>query len=225
MIEAKGVCLEYPDGTKAVKNIELSVKPGELVYITGPSGSGKTSLLKLFMGEEYPTAGSLRVLGQHISRGQASRIRGLRRMIGPVFQDFRLIKGRTALENVMLGMRFLDIPSGCIRENAGNALKKVGLEQKMLSLVEHLSWGECQRVAIARAVSREPVLIIADEPTGNLDKDNALNILELLKSFRDDNKAIIITTHATHLIEDDRYAVHIRMDNGNMIMERPGELR
>jgi cell division transport system ATP-binding protein len=225
MIEAKGVCLEYPDGTRALKNIELSVKPGELVYITGPSGSGKTSLLKLFMGAEYPTAGSLRVLGQHICRGQASRIGNLRRMIGPVFQDFRLIKGRTALENVMLGMRFLDIPSGCIRENAGNALKKVGLEQKMLSLVEHLSWGECQRVAIARAVAREPVLIIADEPTGNLDKNNALNILELLKSFRDDNKAIIITTHATHLIEDDRYAVHIRMDNGNMIMERPGELR
>ena len=88
-----------------------------------------------------------------------------------------------------------------------------------------MSWGECQRVAIARAVAREPVLIIADEPTGNLDKNNALNILELLKSFRDDNKAIIITTHVTHLIEDDRYAVHIRMDNGNMIMERPGELR
>jgi len=222
MIEAKGVCLEYPDGTKAIKNIELSVKPGELVYITGPSGSGKTSLLKLFMGEEYPTVGSLRVLGQHISRGQASRIRGLRRMIGPVFQDFRLIKGRTALENVMLGMRFLDIPSGCIRENAGNALKKVGLEQKMLSLVEHLSWGECQRVAIARAVSREPVLILADEPTGNLDKDNALNILELLKSFRNDNKAIIITTHATHLIESEKDTGLILMDNGTMSRERVG---
>ena len=224
MIEAKGVCLEYPDGTRALKNIELSVKPGELVYITGPSGSGKTSLLKLFMGAEYPTAGSLRVLGQHISKGQASRIRGLRRMIGPVFQDFRLIKGRTALENVMLGMRFLDIPSGCIRENAGNALKKVGLEQKMLSLVEHLSWGECQRVAIARAVAREPVLIIADEPTGNLDKNNALNILELLKSFRDTNRAIIITTHATHLIESEKDAGLILMDNGTMSRERVGVL-
>jgi len=222
MIEAKGVCLEYPDGTRALKNIELSVKPGELVYITGPSGSGKTSLLKLFMGAEYPTAGSLRVLGQQIYRGQASGIRNLRRMIGPVFQDFRLIKGRTALENVMLGMRFLDIPSGCIRGNAVNALKKVGLEQKMLSLVEHLSWGECQRVAIARAVSRDPALIIADEPTGNLDKDNALNMLELLKSFRDANRAIIITTHATHLIESEKDAGLILMDNGTVSRERVG---
>lgn len=222
MIEAKGVCLEYPDGTKALKNIELSVKPGELVYITGPSGSGKTSLLKLFLGVEYPTSGSLRVLGQHISGGQASRIRNLRRMIGPVFQDFRLIKGRTALENVMLGMRFLDISPGCIRENAGDALKRVGLEQKMLSLVENMSWGECQRVAIARAMAREPALIIADEPTGNLDKDNAVNILELLKSFRDVNRAIIITTHATHLIENEKDAGLIRMDNGTMSRERVG---
>jgi len=124
----------------------------------------------------------------------------------------------------MLGMRFLDIPSGCIRENAGNALKKVGLEQKMLSLVEHLSWGECQRVAIARAVAREPVLIIADEPTGNLDKNNALNILELLKSFRDTNRAIIITTHATHLIESEKDAGLILMDNGTMSRERVGVL-
>lgn len=219
MIEARGVCLKYPNGTMALKNIELSIEPGELVYITGPSGSGKTSLLKLFMGIEFPTAGSLRVLGQHISRGQASGIRSLRTMIGPVFQDFRLIKGRTALENVILGMRFLDTPPGLIRKNARNALEKVGLGQKMLSLVEHMSWGECQRVAIARAVAREPALIIADEPTGNLDKDNAVNILELLKSFGDANRAVIITTHATHLIEGERHARHIRINNGTMSQE------
>lgn len=140
-------------------------------------------------------------------------------MIGPVFQDFRLIKGRTALENVILGMRFLDTPPGLIRKNARNALEKVGLEQKMLSLVEHMSWGECQRVAIARAVAREPALIIADEPTGNLDKDNAVNILELMKSFGDANRAVIITTHATHLIEGERHARHIRINNGTMSQE------
>lgn len=222
MIEAKGVFLEYPEGTIALKNIELSIEAGELLYITGPSGSGKTSLLKLFMGSEFPTAGSLKVLGQDISRGQASKIRNLRRMIGPVFQDFRLIKGRTALENVMLGMRFLDVSPGHIKKSAESSLEKVGLEQKMLSLVEHMSWGECQRVAIARAVVREPALIIADEPTGNLDKDNALNILELLKSFRYANRAIIITTHATHLIENEMDAGLIRMDNGALTRERVG---
>ncbi len=223
MIEAKGVCLQYPEGTTALQNIDLKIEPGELVYITGPSGSGKTSLLKLLMGVEYPTVGTLTVLGQPMSKGQAAGIRRLRRLIGPVFQEFRLIKGRTALENVMLGMRFLDVPHGSIRESARNALERVGLGQKTLSLVEHMSWGECQRVAIARAVARRPELIIADEPTGNLDKDNAINILELLKSFKDSKTTIIVTTHATHLIEGEKAARHIRMYNGNMSWERLDE--
>lgn len=220
MIKAKGVFLKYPEGTTALQNIDLQIEPGELVYITGPSGSGKTSLLKLFMGVEYPTSGMLTVLGQPMHMGQAAEIRKLRKLLGPVFQEFRLIKGRTAIENVMLGMRFLDVPPGQIKESASAALIKVGLGQKALSLVEHLSWGECQRVAIARAVARKPALIIADEPTGNLDKDNALNILELLKSFRDKKTAVIITTHATHLIEVEKTARHMRMDNGNISWER-----
>lgn len=220
MIEAKGVCLKYPEGTMALQNIDLQIGPGELVYITGPSGSGKTSLLKLLMGVEYPTSGALTVLGQAVAKGQAAGIRQLRRSIGPVFQEFRLIKGRTAVENVMLGMRFLDVPHRRIKEDANNALIKVGLGQKTLSLVEHLSWGECQRVAIARAVARKPALIIADEPTGNLDKDNALHILELLKAFKDSKTTVIITTHATHLIESEKEARHLRMDNGNMSWER-----
>lgn len=220
MIEAKGVCLKYPEGTMALQNIDLQVGPGELLYITGPSGSGKTSLLKLMMGVEYPTSGSLTVLGQAMAKGQAAGIRQLRRSIGPVFQEFRLIKGRTAVENVMLGMRFLNIPHRHIKEEANNALTRVGLGQKTLSLVEHLSWGECQRVAIARAVARKPALIIADEPTGNLDKDNALHILELLKAFKDNKTTVIITTHATHLIENEKAARHLRMDNGNMNWER-----
>jgi cell division transport system ATP-binding protein len=222
MIEAKGVCLEYPEGTRALKNIELHIEAGELIYITGPSGSGKTSLLKLFMGELYPTSGTLKVLGQPILKGQAEGIRRLRMMIGPVFQEFRLIKGRTAIENVMLGMRFLDLPHGQIKEDAYKALVKVGLGEKRFSLVEHMSWGECQRVAIARAVARRPALIIADEPTGNLDKKNALNILELLNSFKDNKTTVIVTTHATHLIEGEKNARHLVMDSGNMRWERLG---
>jgi cell division transport system ATP-binding protein len=220
MIEAKGVCLKYPEGTMALQNIDLQIGQGELVYITGPSGSGKTSLLKLMMGVEFPTSGALTVLGQAVTKGQAAGIRKLRRSIGPVFQEFRLIKGRTAVENVMLGMRFLNISQRNIKEDANNALVKVGLGQKTLSMVEHLSWGECQRVAIARAVARKPALIIADEPTGNLDKDNALNILELLKAFKDNKTTVIITTHATHLIESEKEARHLRMDSGIMSWER-----
>jgi cell division transport system ATP-binding protein len=220
MIEAKGVCLKYPEGTMALQNIDLQIGQGELVYITGPSGSGKTSLLKLMMGVEFPTSGALTVLGQAVAKGQTAGIRQLRRSIGPVFQEFRLIKGRTAVENVMLGMRFLNISQRNIKEDANNALVKVGLGQKTLSMVEHLSWGECQRVAIARAVARKPELIIADEPTGNLDKDNALNILELLKAFKDNKTTVIITTHATHLIESEKEARHLRMDSGIMSWER-----
>ena len=133
MIEAAGVSLRYSDGTIALNKFDLSVEPGELLYVIGHSGSGKTSLLKLFMGMEYPTSGSLKVLGQPIQKGQASGIRQLRRKIGPVFQEFKLIQGRTALENVMLGMRFLELSSRQIKENARNAIIKVGLEHKALS--------------------------------------------------------------------------------------------
>lgn len=220
MIEAKGVSLRYGDGTLALKDINLEVEPGELVYITGPSGSGKTSLLKIFMGMEYPTSGSLKVLGQSITKGESRKIREIRRRIGPVFQEFKLIAGRTAMENVIMGMRFLGISPRQMRENASNALTRVGLAHKTLSHVENLSWGEAQRVAIARAVARKPSLILADEPTGNLDHTNALNILELLTSFKDKNTSVIITTHATHLIEGQRNATFIRVDEGNISIER-----
>jgi len=222
MIEARGVSLKYPEGTVALHNIDMKIESGELIYITGPSGSGKTSLLSLLMGIEYPTTGTLRVLGYPIISGQAVDIRELRRLIGPIFQEFRLIRGRTAIENVMLGMRFLNISPRELKNEAHDALVKVGLGQKLQSLVEHMSWGECQRVAIARAVARKPALIIADEPTGNLDKENATKILEILRSFKDKKTTVIITTHATHLIEGDKDSRHIQMDNGNMSWERLG---
>ncbi|NLO25503.1 MAG: ABC transporter ATP-binding protein [Clostridiales bacterium] len=220
MIELAGVSLKYPDGTLALKGIDLEIGSGELIFITGPSGSGKTSLLKLLMGMEYPTSGALRVLGQPIVKGQESRIRRLRKRIGPVFQEFRLIQGRTVLENVMMGMRFLGLPNRQIKQSAQSALVRLGLEHKTKSRVGNLSWGEAQRVAIARAVARRPRLILADEPTGNLDHDNALIILDLLTSFRDTNTTVIITTHATHLIEHQQDAAFIRMNDGNVTVER-----
>lgn len=220
MIKAEKVGLTYHDGTVALKDIDLQIKAGGLVYITGRSGSGKTSLLKLFMGMEYPTQGNLTILGQRIVKGRVEGIRRLRMKIGPVFQEFRLIDGRTALENVILGMRFLDIPGRQMKDDAYTALVRVGLEHKISSLVENMSWGERQRVAIARAVARKPALILADEPTGNLDRENAMNILELLNSFKDKDTSVIITTHATHLIGTVNDASHIRIENGNLKWER-----
>ena len=220
MIKAEKVGLMYPDGTVALKDIDLQIEAGDLVYITGRSGSGKTSLLKLFMGMEYPTQGNLTILGQPIAKGRTEGIRRLRMKIGPVFQEFRLIDGRTALENVILGMRFLDIPGRQMKDDAFAALERVGLEHKISSLVENMSWGERQRVAIARAVVRKPALILADEPTGNLDRENAMNILELLDSFKDRETSVVITTHATHLIGAANGAGHIRIEEGNLKWER-----
>jgi cell division transport system ATP-binding protein len=222
MIEAKGVSLKYNDGTMALKDVNLEIKPGELVYITGPSGSGKTSLLKLLMGTQYPTTGTLEVLGQTMKKGNSRRIRKLRKTFGPIFQEFKLIEGRTALENVMMGMRFLGISPRKMKEEAHNALERVGLAHKERSKVENLSWGEAQRVAIARAVARKPVLILADEPTGNLDHENALNILHILTSFLDSNTAVVITTHATHLIEGQDNATYVRVHKGEIAVERRG---
>ncbi len=223
MIEAKAVSLIYPDGTKALKNINLQIRPGELVYITGPSGSGKTSLLKLLIGMEYISEGELTVLNERMSKENEKRIRTLRKSMGPVFQEFKLIDGRTALENVGMGMRFLGIAPGRMKEEAESALKRVGLEHKIHTRVEHLSWGEAQRVAIARAVARKPVLILADEPTGNLDHDNAINILKLLTSFLDNNTAVVITTHATHLIEGAKNATFVRVNRGEISIEHSEE--
>ncbi|NLZ82099.1 MAG: ATP-binding cassette domain-containing protein [Clostridiales bacterium] len=220
MITANKVSLRYPDGTVALRDIDLHINKGEMVFITGPSGSGKTSLLKLFLGMEYPSVGRLTIMGKPMEKGHNKDMRYLRRNIGPVFQEFKLIEGRSSLENVMTGMRFLGSNPKKIKDEAYKALVKVGLEDKIKSKVENLSWGQQQRVAIARAVARNPAIILADEPTGNLDKDNALHILSLLKEFKNNNTTVVITTHATHLIENVQGITYLHMDNGSIAVER-----
>lgn len=222
MIEVKDVSLRYRDGTLALNNINLIIGESELVYLIGPSGSGKTSLLKLIMGMEYPTSGIVRVMGQSIPEEKPEDLRNMRKRIGPVFQELKLVPGRSAMENVLMGIRFLDFSRQEIKENAADALEKVGLAHKANSMVENLSWGEAQRVAIARAIARKPGLILADEPTGNLDHDNAVNILNILASFRQKNTSVIVATHATHLIENQRNITIIRMSSGNLTVEKRG---
>lgn len=224
MIKSNKMSLTYGDGTVALKDINLEIQSGDIVYITGPSGSGKTSLLKLFMGIEYPTTGSLEVLNLQMNKSEANSINKLRRLMGPVFQEFKLIKGRTSLENTMLGMRFLGISPKEIKRASNDALVRVGLEHKKDSLVEHLSFGETQRVGIARAIARKPAIILADEPTGNLDIDNARKILDLLASLSDSDTTVIITTHATHLIDEIQEGKFIKVDNGSITMESRGEV-
>ncbi|NLG87978.1 MAG: ATP-binding cassette domain-containing protein [Clostridiaceae bacterium] len=222
MIKARNVSLVYRDGTVALDDVNLDLHAGGLYYVIGPSGSGKTSLMKLLIGIEFPTTGFLEVMGQPMRKRETAKIRKLRRDIGPVFQEFKLISGRTAIENVIMGMRFLDIPMNKAKELAKNALVRVGLEHKAFTLVDRLSYGEAQRVAIARAVARRPALILADEPTGNLDHDNAVKIFRLLESFKDRNTTVLITTHATHLIGGCNADALLCVEKGKISIERRG---
>ena len=219
MIRAEGLALTYSTGTEAVHPCDFHIDSGELVFIIGPSGSGKTSLLKLFIGSETLTEGHLEILGQSMT-GSNRKIQKIRQMIGPIFQDFRLIPKKSALENVMLGLRFLPKIHENIRTTSEEALVRVGLSHKIKSHVDTLSWGECQRVAIARAMVRKPKLVLADEPTGNLDNDNAVHILKLLMDLQDADTTVILTTHATHLIQDIKDATFIHMNQGQMRVER-----
>jgi len=222
MIHAIQASLTYRDGTQALKTFDLHIPKGELVYITGPSGSGKTSLLKLIMGIEFTSTGTLEVLGQAMAQHHEGAIRRMRKQVGPVFQDFRLLEGRSVLDNVLLGMRFLDVKPHDRMARAEESIHRVGLEHKRHHPISNLSWGECQRVSIARAVARNPVLIVADEPTGNLDKDNAVHILRLLESFKSKETTVVITTHATHLMNAEQPVLHLTMEAGHLNAERRG---
>lgn len=214
MIRAEECRLVYNEGTCALEKFDLEINRGENVLIVGPSGSGKTSLLKLVMGMVYPTQGNFVVLGQNISKDQSKAIRKLRTQIGPIFQDFRLLSGRSVLDNVVLGMRFLSFSQSEMKVNATEAIERVGLGHKIHHDIDRLSWGECQRVAIARAISRKPKLIVADEPTGNLDEENAINVLKLLTSLSDSETTVLITTHATHLVKHVHATKVLMMNNG-----------
>lgn len=216
MIRANDASLIYRDGTQALKAFDLEIGKGEIVYITGPSGSGKTSLLKLLMGIEFTSTGTVEVLGQRMQSREEGAIRAMRKRIGPVFQDFRLMEGRSVYENVVLGMRFLDLSAADMKRQAEESIVSVGLEHKLRQSVDNLSWGECQRVTIARAVARKPALIIADEPTGNLDQNNALQILRLLTAFGNATTTVVITTHATHLLSMVPAGRHLTMASGHL---------
>lgn len=219
MIEANKLSLQYKDGTFGLKEATLKITDGKLVYITGTSGSGKTSFIKMLLGIEKPTGGELNVLGMDMKSISHGELRSLRQKIGPVFQDFKLLDGRTACENVMTGLRFLNLEREEMYQRTLAALEKVGLSHKVHSIVENLSYGERQRVAIARAVARKPVLIIADEPTGNLDKSNSIIVLDLLKTFVSPETTVVITTHATHLLDREKDYIHITVEDGRMSLE------
>jgi len=180
--------------------VSFEVARGEFVFITGPSGAGKSTLLRLFLRQELPTAGTILVHGRDVATLSPSKVPALRRSIGVVFQDFKLIRRKTALENVAYVLNVAGIPRAEQKRRAYLALKGVGLQHRLHVTPEVLSGGEQQRVAIARAVVNDPELLLADEPTGNLDPDLAVEIMRLFREINARGTTIVVATHDRDLI-------------------------
>ena len=201
MIEFTDVVKHYPEGTHALRGVSMQIEDGEFVFLVGPSGSGKSTILKLITGELKPTSGKVHVNGYSMERIRKREVPYLRRTIGVVFQDFRLIKKKTVYENVAFVMRAVGAKEHQIRERVPYVLELVGLESKHDSLAEKLSGGEQQRVSIARALVNNPSTIIADEPTGNLDEDLSLEIMSLLQEINKLGTTVLVVTHDMKLVQ------------------------
>lgn len=201
MILLDHVKYKYPGGKKyALNDINIKIEPGEFVFIVGSSGSGKTSLIKLLLKEMEPTSGSLKVAGVDYNKLKRKNIPKLRRRIGVVFQNFRLLKDRTVYENVAFAQRVVETPSRFIRRQVPAMLTLVGLADKYKSYPKQLSGGEQQRVALARALVNKPELLLADEPTGNLDPKNSWEIMRLLEDINRKGTTVVVVTHNKEIV-------------------------
>ncbi|SES75231.1 cell division ATP-binding protein FtsE [Anaerobranca gottschalkii DSM 13577] len=202
LIEIKNASKVYNgSNVPALEEISLKVEPGEFVFLVGPSGAGKSTLIKLIFREQLPTKGQIFFRGKDIAQYTKKELLEHRRHIGMVFQDYKLIKGKTVFENVAFALEVLGRPPKEIRRRVNEALEKVGLSHKKDKFPKELSGGEQQRVGIARAIVKEPLLILADEPTGNLDRDNALQIMELFQKINKEGTTVVIATHAWDLVD------------------------
>ena len=200
MIRLFSVHKRYNDVT-ALGNVNLEIERGEFVFITGASGAGKTTLLRLMLRQELPTEGQLLVNGRNVGVLPASKVPELRRSIGVVFQDFKLIARKTALDNVAYVLNVAGCSLTEQRRRAYSALRSVGLNHRLSAYPKSLSGGEQQRVAIARAVVNEPTLLLADEPTGNLDPDLAVEIMRLFREINARGTTVVVATHDRELIQ------------------------
>ena len=200
MIETRRLSKVYNRGLYALRDLTLNVEKAEFVFLTGPSGAGKSTLLRLLLMQERPTEGEVFVNGHNLAMLSRREIQEYRRGIGFVFQDFKLIPSRTVLENVSFVPEVLGVPAANQRRRAFQVLKWVGLQHRMNAYPNDLSGGEQQRIAIARALVNDPVLLIADEPTGNLDPDLSLEIMNLLREINAGGTTVLVATHDRELI-------------------------
>ena len=201
MIRLVDVIKEYPNGTHALNGLSLEIKDGEFVFMVGPSGSGKSTVIRLLIGEVEPTDGRVMVNGFSLRNIREWQIPHLRRTVGVIFQDFRLIEHKTVYDNMVFAMRAVGASNKEIKKRVPYCLELVGLESKAQRLPSELSGGEQQRVAIARALLNNPSTIIADEPTGNLDPARSLEIMRLLERINELGTTVLVVTHERGLVD------------------------
>jgi len=218
MIEFRNVTKTYESGTQALKGVSMQIRDGEFVFLVGPSGSGKSTIIKLLTAELKPTSGSVFVNGFQLESIRRSSVPYMRRTLGVIFQDFRLIVNKSVYDNVAFTMRVIGASEKEIKKRVPYVLELVGLENKGRRLPNELSGGEQQRVAIARALVNNPMMIIADEPTGNLDPTRSLEIMMLLEQINALGTTVMVVTHEKELV--DRFTKRvIAIDDGRIISD------
>ena len=221
MIEFKNVSKKYGTGTLAVDNANFTIEKGEFAFLIGNSGSGKSTIIKMMLKEEEPSAGNIFINGRDITKIKPSKVPYLRRSMGIVFQDFRLLPDKTVYENVAFAMYVVRASQKHIRRQVPMVLSLVGLSQKAKMYPNELTGGEQQRVALARAIVNNPSMLIADEPTGNLDPNTAWDIMELLNDINLRGTTVVVATHAKDIVDKMNRRV-IRIEHGNIVRDEKG---
>lgn len=201
MIVLEDVSKSYSTGAPAIKNISLKIDEGEFVFIVGNSGSGKSTLIKLLLKELEPTSGKIYVNGRYLNNIKKRKVAEHRREIGVVFQDFRLLKDRNVYDNIAFAQRVVETPKKVIKKRVPAMLSLVGLSEKYRSFPKELSGGEQQRVALARALVNNPPILLADEPTGNLDPKNSWEIMKLLEEINKRGTTVLVVTHNREIVD------------------------
>ena len=218
MIDLNGVSKSYSKGQPALDNVSLHVDEGEFVFIVGNSGSGKSTLIKLLLKELDPTAGTITVNGYALNKLRRGKVAKYRRGIGVVFQEFRLLNDRNVYENVAFAQRVIEKPTRVIKKRVPEVLTLVGLAEKYKSRPDQLSGGEQQRVALARALVNRPNILLADEPTGNLDPKNSFEIMKLLEEINERGTTVLVVTHNREIVNAFKKRV-ITMKKGVIISD------
>ena len=224
MIKFDSVTKKYPDGTIAASNISFEIEDGEFVFLVGPSGAGKTTLLRMLVKDVDPNSGQIIVDDHNVTKISGSKVLDLRRKIGFVFQDLKLLSDRSVFENVSLSLWVLGKNTKDLKSEVGEKLKLVGLTGKEDFFPSQLSGGELQRVAIARALAGDPKYLIADEPTGNVDEANAWKIMKILDRVNKSGTTIIMATHNSEIVDTMERRV-IRLEDGHIITDKKGKYR